>query len=750
MKDILKGVVHIGIFAMPFIVLIVANSLFFPFITGKNFAFRIIVEIIFASWVLLAMYDPQYRPKFSWILGTLGVFLGVMFFANLFGVHPEKSFWSNFERMAGYVTLIHFFAYFLVVGSVLKTEKMWNRFFNTTLIAAVILSFYAFAQLSGNITINQGGWRVDGTLGNSAYMAVYMLFHIFIAALMLVRTENKGLRYVYGALVLLFIYLLVQTATRGAILGLVGGGFLTMLYIVFFAKGYPKIRTYGIYGVSALVILAALFFVARDSAFIQENPYLSRVANISLEDGAVRFAVWGMALEGVKERPILGWGQGNFNYVFNEHYNAEVMHSAEPWYDRVHNIVLDWAISGGILGALAYFSIIFATVYYLLIRPMLRPHDESMSVAERGLLFGLLAAYVFHNLFVFDNVVSYIFFAVILAFIHVRVATEIPSVEAKRFDERSVEQIAAPIVAVALAGVFYFVNVPGMLAAGDIIDAFRTQNVEERIAAFERALSRNSFADQEIREQLTQQVQGILRSSNVSEAKKQEYFRFAESELQKQIEEKPGDARVHVFLASFYRGTGNLEAATEQLKVARSLSPDKQAIIFEQGLNELQKNNPEKALEYFTEAYELDTEFPEARVFYAIGALYNDQPELANELIDSDRVMQNFSNNDIAVQAAYSAKEYDLLTRMFTDRIERKPNAQENWVSLAVVQHESGDTEAAIETLTEASEQIPNFSEQAEQFIADLRAGRMPGQPAEEPTVEVGSESVEVETSPAP
>ena len=42
----LRYVAIAGAFALPFVVLFVAQSLFFPFITGKNFAFRIIVEIM--------------------------------------------------------------------------------------------------------------------------------------------------------------------------------------------------------------------------------------------------------------------------------------------------------------------------------------------------------------------------------------------------------------------------------------------------------------------------------------------------------------------------------------------------------------------------------------------------------------------------------------------------------------------------------------------------------------------------------
>ena len=60
MKDFLLAVVFGGLFAVLLLPLYVENDFYFPFITGKNFAFRIIVEIVFAAWILLALLDTQY------------------------------------------------------------------------------------------------------------------------------------------------------------------------------------------------------------------------------------------------------------------------------------------------------------------------------------------------------------------------------------------------------------------------------------------------------------------------------------------------------------------------------------------------------------------------------------------------------------------------------------------------------------------------------------------------------------------
>lgn len=63
MNSFLRWGIVIGLLATLFLPMIVSSSLFFPFITGKNFGFRIIVEIVLVLWLVLALRDPAYRPK---------------------------------------------------------------------------------------------------------------------------------------------------------------------------------------------------------------------------------------------------------------------------------------------------------------------------------------------------------------------------------------------------------------------------------------------------------------------------------------------------------------------------------------------------------------------------------------------------------------------------------------------------------------------------------------------------------------
>ena len=362
--------VLVALFLLPCLPILAPDGWFFPFITAKGFAFRILVEIAFAFWVLLALLDKSYRPRFSWLLPPLVALALIMFVANLLGEHPPKSFWSIFERMDGYVTLVHWVLLVPIMGSVMRDRPFnffgfkttpWQAFFSVTLIAALPVVFVAIKQLAGLEVITQGGNRINSTLGNASFLAIYLLFMFGIAAFTIWQSKVWWWRITCGALAIVFATLLVWTATRGAILGLIAGISLSALIIIFFDGRAKKLRPLAIGGIISVCLLLGGLWLAKDTAKeVPTSPQgeKSEVAERLTEGFSVsaleaRFTIWGIALEGIKERPLLGWGQGNFDYVYNRHYQPS-LYGIEPWYNYPHNIALNWLIFGGILGAVSY------------------------------------------------------------------------------------------------------------------------------------------------------------------------------------------------------------------------------------------------------------------------------------------------------------------------------------------------------------------------------------------------------------
>ncbi|MFN3188079.1 MAG: O-antigen ligase family protein [Candidatus Paceibacteria bacterium] len=727
MKDILRTVVYGGLFLIPFLTLVVTESLFFPYITGKNFGFRIIVEVVVASWIVLALLDAQYRPKFSYVLASFTALMGVMLIATINAHHVPTALWSNFERMEGYVGLLHVFGYFLVLGSMLVEKKHWLWYFQVSVAVATFVALHGLSQLAApDSTIT----RIDSTLGNSTYMAVYMLFHLFFVAYLFFQTQNPLLRVVYAVLSVLFLFVIFQTGTRGTALGLVAGAVTIVTYISLFGAKEPALRRYAIGAVVVLLICIAGFMGLRDTQYVQDNPAFSRIANINLDrDLAIRGVVWSMAGEGVKEKPILGWGMGNYNYVFNEQYDPR-LYAQEQWFDRVHNIVLDWLIAGGAVGFIAYVLLFVSLIYYLFVRPYFYD-EEIFSIAESAILIGLIIAYITHNLVVFDNIVSYIFFAVTLAYIHHKVAKPIPTVQSYQISPVMVKQVVFPTVLVVLVAIVYVVNVPAMLSAKGIITAIRTENLQDRYTHFDQVLAYGSFGQQEMVEQFVQQAISIARSQTASEEVKSLYLARAEQEINQQIANKPGDARLHVFAASFYRATGQTENAAIELAIARELSPNKQWIILQQGAVALTLEQNETARDYFKEAFLLDERFADAREYYVAALFLTGEVDTAMQLIEQadDTFFDRIVKNDFVVNAANLSGEKDFVISLFERRVELDGSVAQTWASLSFLYYEQGERQKSIDTLREGAQRVPAFKKTADCIEGNIVAGRAPETP---------------------
>jgi O-antigen ligase/tetratricopeptide (TPR) repeat protein len=721
----LRFIVIAGVFTLPFIPLIVAQSLFFPFITGKNFTFRIIVEIITAAWLALAFVNPVYRPNRSWLLGAFATFVLVIGIADIFGVNAFKSFWSNFERMEGWVTLAHLLAYFTVTISMFKTEQLWKRLFQTSIGVSILVGVYGLLQLAGYVTINQGGVRLDATFGNATYLAIYMLFHIFLTLFLLVnywRDNEKKIApsLIYGGIILLQAVILFFTATRGAILGLVGGIVLTALLMIVFGNRSKHAWRIATGTVVVSLVLIGGFLLLKDTSVVRSSETLSRLADISLTEATVtaRFMNWGMALQGVKERPILGWGQENYNIVFNKYFNPG-MYAQEPWFDRVHNVVFDWLIAGGIIGFLAYISLFFFALLYLW-------RGSAFTVSEKSVFTGLLAAYGFHNLFVFDNIVSYILFVTVLAYISTRTSNEknSPLIVNSEFLPRRALPIISIVAIVMVWGVAWGVNAKALAANRALLQAVAPQQegVTKNIEKFQESIDYGTYGTQEAREHLMQGASRLVGDSNVPADVKQELFEIAAREMKAQEEAAPNDARFPLVLGVLLSTYGQHDEALLEFERARELSPTKQTILFQLGNNALNRSDLPAALERFKEAYELAPEYRDAHIFYIIAAIRSEKFDLAQELIDGLAGSDAFIDQRI-LGAFVEKGRNDLAVLIWERYLDENPQNMQAYFSLAAAYYSVGQSSKAINSLEKAIEVNPAIGEQARALIEQIRNG---------------------------
>ncbi len=778
-----------GIFMLLLTPFVVVKSMYFPYVAGKGFYFRIIVEIIAVLYLFVVAIDKSFLPKRSL---TLYVLLGLLLslcISNIFGPDTYKSFFSNYERMEGFVNVAHLVILFIVSNSVIQTKKSWDYILNFSLITSFLVNAYSVLQLAGYIKINQGGVRVDGPFGNASYLAMYALIHIFIALYFVFRSQTEQYKkIIYIALALFSFYILFMTATRGAMLGLVFGLITSGLFLGIRVQN-RETRIFAGIALAVIVFLFAGVFMFKGSSIIKSSDSLTRLSNISLSDSTAmsRFTIWGMSLEGLKEKPIFGWGQENFNYVFNSHYKPSLF-TQEEWFDRAHNLVFDWFVTGGLFGGILYLSLFAWAVYYIWKR-------EDFEIGEKAVLIGLVCGYFFQNLFVFDNPTSYTLFFLLLAFVTVgknfewKEENERGQISATRYALLSVFALIFLYVSFVITVKPIVTNITLIktleeynnyraysniassmsqnpsnqnLVRGDIVKILENKSVPDEIKAIlsrfkkgnktdnlgkilseaslesantipelmQKIINQDTFGITESREQFAQLAVSVIREKDFPAEAKEKIYQISKAEMYKHMALSPLNARNYMIGGMFFAETGNLQLSIEHLKKALELSPQKQSIMLQLGAIYAQANMMNEAVEMWKKASELDGRFPTPKIAYAGGLLINNQKEEAmiiiNDLLKNESDRNALYMNDQFARILPFAKEYKLLVDLLKYRIEKDPDDINRRMSLVVTYFDANMKTDAIKELEEIKTIFPDFSTTADKYIKDIKNGKRP------------------------
>jgi O-antigen ligase/tetratricopeptide (TPR) repeat protein len=527
-------------------------------------------------------------------------------------------------------------------------------------------------------------------------------------------------KYALIALIALDAAMLFFSATRGAMLGLVGGALLAaFVYIVLEPRSRFAWRA-GV-GVVGLVCVAGLLWAARDTTFVQNVTPLQRLTTISTSESTFtgRKLNWGMAWKGVQEKPLLGWGQENYGLVFNKYFNPG-MYGQEPWFDRVHEVLLDQMIAGGILGLIAYLLIHLSA--------LLGVWSRAFNSLEKSILTGLMGGYFFYLLFTFDNITSWILFVALLGFVAVRTAQglEKPILVPAGGLSRAMMPVVAIVTLIATTGVAWGVNADSIRANKALIRGVSPQQsgVQANLDAFKEAIAYNApIGDQEIREHLVQGTTQLARANIPAEIKKQ-FLDLAATEMKALEDRVPAEARFSLFLGMLYNAYQQYPEGKAALERALVASPNKQGIMYELGSNLIASGDVNGALSVFKKAFEAAPSNNEARSLYAVVAIQAGNWDLAKEiaqpLIDADLAY------GARVMNAYAAvKRYPEVMTIIKAHLEKKPDDVQAHFTLAAAHYLAGDKKTAIATLETLATTFPETAVQSRELIKQIKDGTL-------------------------
>jgi hypothetical protein len=462
-------------------------------------------------------------------------------------------------------------------------------------------------------------------------MAAYLLFNIFFAMWLFYKESMPVKKALYAlGLGLLVLTMLFATA-YGALVSMFGGFFVVFLAWLFWGAKIKFAKPLAVLLCSAAVFLTS---IVAWGTLTQNESVINKLPYFFSDNGTIgaRKVVWNMAWQGVKERPILGWGPENFNVVFTKYFNPCLALSecgGEVWYDRTHNTVLDALAHSGIIGLFAYLSIFAAVVWAVL--KFLRGSPTSpfgLRGASKGkqgewilpgIVVAALASYFVQNLLVFDMPSTYIMFVLTLA---------LGSAIMSNRDETSPQDVKSPdmrLVVIVIGVLFYFLfsyGVQSFQAANWGIKISRGGlTATETMRLYEKSLSATPLGNRQIVEFFTIKITDAIKQDKEQKIPV-DFIQSVEKVMRETFEKNPLDFRQAIILGDLYISSRNhipefLDKGEETLKRAIELSPTNQQGYTLLAQTHMFKKEYEKAEPLLLEALQLEPRYARSNVALA-------------------------------------------------------------------------------------------------------------------------------------
>ena len=596
---------------------VVTPGTVYPFVVGKALWSRALIEIAFALWAVLALMHPGYRPPRSWLLVLLAVGFCVSLLSAGLGVSPENSLWSDYERMQGLVDRAHWVALAVVLASVLQTPRAWRALLQANLAAGTAMACIVVARAL-DIWVPYFGAlpesslvRLGGPFGNPGFLSIYLLVNLVLAAGFAARAwaagapgGSPGVRragvLLWAMVAALHLAGVVLAGSVGGFAGLIAATGFAALGFAWLCRGRGRVAAVALLVVLGAVctVLGARFVdrgrtatvtVALDGPAVAwpGGRALRYVGGVHLQRPSVqsRLAAWEAGLAGLAERPLLGWGPGNYATVFGL-FGTGYAGTAEA-HDQAHSVLIELAATTGVAGLGAWLALWGGALVVLVVAA------RAPSPPQRALTMFAAAALAGHLVqiqFLFDTAAGMLVSTLLLAFAarlepgtlppawRLRVPAPLARVfgaRARAVFSRRGARAAAGAAAVVLAAL-------GLAVNGAILTAADTRHTApESLTAAGLAEGIDAFPPMAFvyRKYLFGVLARDWQALHAQDPQRAErLLRLADREAAAAVEGEPWNWRIAHLLAQLYRDVANTKPdyvarARSHLARARELAP---------------------------------------------------------------------------------------------------------------------------------------------------------------------------------
>lgn len=316
-------------------------------------------------------------------------------FLNILVIMAISCAFSNylFDGIDDWLKFASIFSIYILVYNIIADDEQYtSKIINVILYSSYIpLAIGVFQYITNNGTLfSQGYYRVQSTFVHPNPFAFYLV--VIITTLLMTISKKEKYPLFKLILLLLSIFELITTYTRGAWLGLL----LIITLLILFSNSKKR-------SVYFIILICLVVFIISFSVVLKrfDNLFSNRVDQSSL---AFRISLWSKALSMIGNRLIIGYGLGSFS-----RYSTSII----GFKTEAHNEYLRILFETGIFGLLEYLVLYFLTLK-LLFRQIKLHNKKSLYV------FVLVISFLFMSFGdnIADNLVSQLYLWSLIAIGH--------------------------------------------------------------------------------------------------------------------------------------------------------------------------------------------------------------------------------------------------------------------------------------------------------------------------------------------
>jgi len=245
----------------------------------------------------------------------------------------------------------HYWLYAIAIAPVITPRRQPDLIIKMFLLGLSLNSAISILQFAGLVHLKKG--LATGLLGGSSAHIPYSLLlttGILIASFYFLKAQSKRERLLYISAMIQYFATIGFTGGRSGYVALI----VLLPFIVYNIIGQQHIVKILIVSVIAVSFLFSFPVVQSRFLKAKEDIVLYTQGNVNTSIG-LRFHMWEIALSEIKKNPILGIGTAGFKKSWELHKKDPSL----PFYDHPHNSFLYMMVSFGIVGLVAFCTLLF-------------------------------------------------------------------------------------------------------------------------------------------------------------------------------------------------------------------------------------------------------------------------------------------------------------------------------------------------------------------------------------------------------